>query len=438
MTRYGYIAFILAALLLAACDNGAKIGSTVKGTRIAVLEKTKAVTPDTDLQGTHPQLPGIISNTNWPQAGYNATHVLPNAGIGNRREKLWSASIGEGSDSDYKLLAQPVVNNNTVFTMDARGVVMAFDAKNGSRKWEFDTTPEDSDQNAIAGGLAADGNMLYVTTGFGEALALGAETGKPKWRHKVQNPIRAAPTIADNRLYAVSIDNRLSALNAATGEELWHHDGIAENATLMGAASPAVLNDSVIAAYSSGEIYNLRPETGHASWNYALTSATLIGALPAIADIRGLPVIDRGAVFATSHSGRMASIDHRTGDRNWEADIGSINTPLVAGNAVFVLSNDGQLVALTRDSGRIIWVHDLQHLSDPDDHDSDPVFWTGPVLGGGKLWLANSLGQLVSFAPDDGKQIDTVDLGEPVYIPPVIAGGTIYVVTDDGSLVALR
>ena len=149
-------------------------------------------------------------------------------------------------------------------------------------------------------------------------------------------------------------------------------------------------------------------------------------------------MVDHGRVFAISHSGRMAAVDQRTGDRSWEVDIGGINTPVVSGDNVFILSNDGQLVALTRDNGRVIWVKELPHLSDPDDKGSDPVSWTGPVLGGGKLWLTNSLGQLAAFSPQDGKQTDVLDVGGAMYISPVIANGTIYVVTDDGELVALR
>jgi outer membrane protein assembly factor BamB len=425
-------------LIAAACSNGDKIGSTVKGTRIAVMDQAKTITADPGAQSVKPNLPGVTANRNWPQAGYDSVHVMPNADVVSHPKEVWSASIGEGSDSDFKLLARPVANNGIVFTMDAQGLVRAFDAKTGNRKWEFDTTPEDRDGNTIGGGVGADGNVVYATTGFGEVLALNAETGKVIWRKMLMNPIRAAPTIAENCVYVVSINNRLTALNVTNGEELWHHDGITENATLMGASNPAVTGDSVVVAYSSGEIYNLRTENGRSSWIYALTNATQVGALPAIADIRGLPVIDHDRVFAVSHAGRMAAIEHRTGDRVWEADVGSINTPVVAGDAVFVLSNEGQIVAMSRESGRILWVHELQHLSDPDDKDSDPVFWTGPVLGGGRLWLTNSLGQLASLSPDDGKAGDVIDIGEPVYISPVIAGSMMYVVRDDGRIVALR
>lgn len=432
--------FIIALIVVsfATCDKENKIGSTVKGTRVALMKNTKTIEADKDLQGQKPELPDAVANTAWPQAGYDTAHVLPNVDVATHPKEVWRSDIGEGSDSDFKLLARPVIADGRVFTMDAQGLVTAFDEKTGSSLWSFDTTPEDRDENEIGGGLGVDGDTVYATTGFGEVLALQVSDGKVKWRRLLTNPLRAAPTIADNRVYAVSIDNELQALDARTGEELWHNNGISESATLMGASNPAVVGDSVVVAYSSGEIFNLRAENGRVSWNYALTTPTQVGALPAIADIRGLPVIDRGRVFAISHNGRMAAIDHRTGDRGWETDVGSINTPVVAGDTIFVLTNDGQLVAIARESGRIMWVHDLQHLEDPEDHDSDPVFWTGPVLGGSRLWLTNSMGQLISFSPNDGSQVEAIELEDALYIPPVIAGNTIYVVTDNGYLVALR
>ncbi len=433
------IALSIMLLSLSGCgSSGDKIGSTVKGARVAVMDDNKTIKADSDIQNVKPEIPEITQNQVWPQAGYDTVHVLPNAAIAADPKEIWRIDIGSGSSSDFKILARPVIGNGRIFTMDAKGQIFAVDASKGDKIWSFDTAPENADDPAISGGLGIDGSILYATTGFGEVLALNADKGTVIWRRSLQNPLRAAPTIADGRVYAVSIDNQLSALDAKTGEVLWHHNGISESATLMGASNPAVLDNSVVVAYSSGEIFNLRSENGRVSWSYGLTSTAQIGSLPAIADIRGLPVIDHGRVFAVSHSGRMAAIDLRTGDRSWEIDVGGINTPVSAGNAVFVLSNDDQLIAVQSESGRVMWVADLQHYEDPEDHDSDRVFWTGPVIAGNRLWLTNSLGHLVAFSPTDGSQMADKDLGEASYITPVTANGIMYVVTDDGSLVALR
>jgi outer membrane protein assembly factor BamB len=430
---------VLSLVALAGCgETKNKIGSTTKGTRLAVLERKETIEPDRDLSGQKPQPPETVSNAAWPQAGFDATHVMPNAEIADAPKVLWRHGIGEGSDSDFKLLASPVIGGGLAFAMDSRGQVSAFNALTGERKWKFDTAPKNSDHEAIGGGLGYYDTVLYATTGFGEVLALNGTDGKLLWRRMLFNPIRAAPTIAEGRVYAVSIDNQLNALDVKTGEQLWHHNGIAESATLMGASSPAVVSGGVVVAYSSGEIFDLRAENGRVAWNYGLTTPTQVGAMPAIADIHGEPVVDRGRVFAVSHSGRLASIDQRTGDRDWEADIGGVDTPVVAGEAVYVLSNDNQLIALTRDSGRIIWVHDLPGTVDPKDKSSDRLFWSGPVMAGGKLWLATSDGHLRGFATQDGAEAGKIYFGDPLFMPPVVAGGIIYAVTDGGELVAMK
>lgn len=67
---------------------------------------------------------------------------------------------------------------------------------------------------------AFPGDQVYVTTGFGEVVALKAADGRIVWRKMLGKPFRAAPTLADGRVFVVSIDNELSALSATNGEIL--------------------------------------------------------------------------------------------------------------------------------------------------------------------------------------------------------------------------
>ena len=363
---------------------------------------------------------------------------MPNAQASAHPQIVWKADIGEGASSDYKLMAHPVLSRGLIYTMDAQGLVRSFDARTGEKKWERDTAAQGSEGPAIGGGLAVDGDVVYATTGKGFVYALQAKTGEVKWQKALLKPLRAAPTVADNRVYVVSIDNDLHALDALSGEVLWHHAGITESATLMGASSPAVESDSVFVAYNSGEIFGLRAQNGRMSWNYSLAAPAQVGALPAIADIRGLPVNDQGRIYAISHSGRFAALDQKTGGRIWEADIGGIDTPVVSGDAVFVYGGEGQLIALTRDSGRVIWVAPLPKHVDAKDKDSDPIVWTGPVLASGQLWMVNSQGKMEGFSPENGASLNRVDLGNPVYLSPIVVDRTFFVVTDNGKLIALR
>ncbi len=441
-TSRTFLLLTMMAVALSGCHSlfggGSDDDNKPVGKRLAVLDTSHKPTVDRSLEDFKVALPVATHASDWPQAGGNLQHAAPNPALSASPKVLWHADIGHGTNADYRLLATPVIAGGKVFTLDARGRVSAFAVADGDRLWHMDTTPKDRDGSAMGGGLAFADTVLYVTTGFGEVLALDSKDGHVLWRKMLDVPIRAAPMVADGRLFVVRIDNETDALSIKNGDLLWKQNGIAENATLMGASSPAIDGDNVVVTYSSGEIFNLRAQTGRAAWSDMLASTAQVGALPAIPDIRGLPVVDHGTVYAISHSDRMAAIDMRSGDRAWEADLGGTCTPALAGNAVFVVTNDRQLVALTRATGRIAWIADLQKLKDPSDKDSDPLFWYGPLLAGDRLWLTNSMGHLVSFTPDRGDKMIDLELADHFFIPPVAAGGVLYALADDGTLYALK
>ncbi len=434
---------LIALFLLASCgswfgksDSGTSGASD--GVRVSALQVAKRVEADENAPSAKIEIPAAVVNESWPLAGGNASHAPGNLALALVPDKTWSSSIGSGSSKYFRLFAQPVASAGKVFTLDARGEAAAFDASNGKRLWRFDTTPPKRSGEAMGAGVAVKENAVFVATGFGELIALNAENGAPLWRKMVGKPLRSAPTVLGGYVYVVSIDSQLHALSALTGQLLWQHSGISESATLMGASSPAAEGDSVVIAYSSGEIFSLRAQNGRVAWADVLAVPEKVGALPAIADIRGYPVIDRGLVFAISHSGRMAAIDLRSGDRAWDADIGGVNMPLVAGDAIYIVDNDNRLAALSRATGRVLWTTQLKKNKNPSDKDSKPVFWSGPVMGGGRLWLTSSQGTLVAYDPENGQILADMDIGDAYFIPPVIANGTMFLLSDSGRLTALR
>ena len=60
------------------------------------------------------------------------------------------------------------------------------------------------------------------------------------------------------------------------------------------------------------------------------------------------------------------------------------------------------------------------------------------MLASGRLLTASSRGQLVALNPKTGETVATANLGSPVIISPIAANGTVYFVTDDAELVAVR
>jgi outer membrane protein assembly factor BamB len=352
-------------------------------------------------------------------------------------EKVWQVDIGDGSDTGRKLLASPVVAGGRVFVMDLDFVVSAYATATGERLWEHDIEVPDEDDETFGGGLAYNDGRLYVTTGYGAVMALDAGSGKAVWQEDMPGPVRAAPTVAGGRVYAITIDNQLIVMDADTGTKQWTHTAISESAGLLGGGSVAVEGSTAIVPYSSGELFAMRVENGRVVWSDNLTAIRRIDALSSLAHIRGNPVIDRGIVYAISHSGRIVAIDQRSGARIWERNIGGVDTPWVAGEFIFVLSNENEIYCLTRDGGRIRWVQPLPRYEDPEDKE-DPIRWSGPVLAGDRLIVTGSNGEVLTVSPYTGKPLGRMEVPDGVLMPPVVAQETIYFLTDEADLIAYR
>lgn len=431
---------VLGLLLLSGCGSGGFFGEDAEkplpGERIAILTADELVKPDSEFEAVPVVLPPPHRNADWSQSGGSPSKSLGHLAAADLLQPAWSVSIGDGGDDEQALLTQPVVSGGRVFTLDASAELVALDPRDGRRLWSKDLNTTDDDA-VYPGGIAVDGDRIYAATGVGEAMALSAQDGREIWRIRLSGPVRGAPTIANGQMYIVTIENRTIALSVEDGRRLWEHQGINEVAALLGGASPAVSASTVLTPYSSGELYALLAENGRVVWVENLSSIRTLSAIARLADIRGNPVIDHDLAFAVSHAGRMAAIDLRTGARVWERPIGSVHMPWVAGDFLYVSGLNGEIVAMSRRDGRVRWVHRLPPFEDMEDR-KDPIQYTGPVLVGDRLLVGSSDGFVYAISPYTGALLGDIEIGDPIFVSPVVADGTVYILGNDGTLHAYR
>lgn len=431
------VALVLVGVGLAGCSWFSSKKQPLPGERISVLSLERRLKPDPALAKVPITLPKPVINPNWPQPGGYPNHAMQHLALPYSLTEAWKTSIGEGSSRYTQVLAQPIVVDGRIYAVDGGAQVGAYDAANGNELWRTSLKPSDDYGNSFGGGAAFWKGRLYVTTGYAQVLALDPANGKVIWRTNVGAPVRSGPTVTDGRVYAVTVENELVALATDDGRRLWSHNGIPETAGLVGSASPAVDGDVVVVGYTSGEVYALAVENGRPLWSDNLASVRTVDAVTALADIRGRPVIDRGRVFAVSHSGRMVAVDLRSGERIWEQDLGSSQGPWVAGDYVYVLSNENELVCLTRNDGKVRWLRQLPSYED-EKAKEDPIEWAGPILGSDRLIVLSSDGWALSVSPYTGEPLGREEMRGNAFVDPVIANNTLYILTDNGELSAYR
>jgi outer membrane protein assembly factor BamB len=253
----------------------------------------------------------------------------------------------------------------------------------------------------------------------------------------VAAPIRSAPAVDGNRVVVVTRDNSAFGLDAETGAVDWSLPGTSAGApgTLTG-ASPAIADGVAVLPFMSGELVAVRATSGRILWADALSGGRRGLARAAISDVSGDPVIAGFGVFAANLSGQMLAIDGRNGRRGWVRRLGATNPAWVVGATLFVLDDDARLLRLAAATGETVWATVLEAYEDDDRRRA--IAYGGPVVADGRVFVTSSVGELLVFDAATGAEQQRVALPGDTTTGPVIAGGTLFVLTDDARLAAFR
>ena len=434
----------LIAASLTGCKGGLFGGGGDKttptiGNRMPILSRIESgAEVDPALAAVSVVLPPQRANPEWAQSGGAPSKSYGHLALAETPSKVWSAQIA-GSTNRMRLAASPVIAGNMLFAEGTDGVIVAFDKATGARLWTRGDSEMTKDQAPaeFGGGVSYEAGKVYATNGVGEVKALNAETGEVLWKVKPAGPLRGSPTIAFGQLFVMTQDNHLISLKIEDGSLVWDESGSNTQSGVFGVAAPSAGQGTIVAGYSSGELSAYRYENGRTLWSDALARTNISTTVGTLTDIDAGPIIDSGRVYALGQGGRMAAYELVTGQRIWELNLAGISTPAIAGEWIFTLTDDARLLAIARSSGRVRWITQLQRYKDEEDKQG-PIFWTGPVLAGGHLWVASSRGELWKVSAGEGSASLFADIGQPVSLAPVVADGYLYVLDDSGTITAWK
>ena len=420
--------------LLASCSTPKP---KIAGLQVPVLPDTGALEVAVDAPSV--SLPPAVALASWPQSLANAAHAPGNVAGPTGLSVHWTASVGLGGGFRQPLLASPLLAQGMVFAMDANAAVSAFSAADGHRIWHAVTRPKHASEQNIGGGIAYDNGRLFVSTGYGELIAMAAGTGKVLWRQTLDYPARTAPMVADSLVALIVQNDLLLTFDAGSGTPGWRFTGAIGTPGSTAVAvtgAPAFADGILVAGFASGTLAALDANSGTPVWEQSYASAFGQASSLDFSDIVGAPVIAGGVVYAISLGDTVMAVDLHSGAKVWTHTASGTQPFCLSGDFAFVLDHAQTLYAVHADDGLVSWA-----LQMPPFHNmkkkTGPVQWAGPVLVNGTLVLTSSLGEIAFVDAVQGVIKTTAKLASPAAdLPPIAAGGLLLQLTRDGKLTA--
>lgn len=434
-SRMGLPAAAIALTTLAACQEPEVI---LPGAREDIRPASDTETVET--QGSQPiSLPAQTANSSWSQSPGTPAFRTTHAALRAAPQRVWSASIGAGDSRKQRITSEPVVAGGLIYTLDAASTVSAVTPQ-GQVAWTVDLIPAtDKDGDATGGGMAYADGVLYVSSGFGRLTALDAKSGAVRWQNRLNATGSGSPLVSDGLLYLVAGDETGWAITTKDGRIAWQIEGTPSVGNVLGAPAPVIASDLSVFAFGSGDIAATFRRGGIRRWNASVAGGRRGRAAAQIVDVTGSPMVVGDTIYIGNHSGRTVAFDAASGERNWTADEGAVDTVWPAGNSIFLISDRSQLVRLSAADGSVIWAQDLPgFVKDRPGRRGPIVAHYGPILAGGRLVVASNDGYLRFFNPVDGSLINQVEVPGGATTTPVVANQTLYVVSTKGDLHAFR
>lgn len=385
------------------------------------------------------RLPAPQLNAAWTQRLGTPSTRAAHPALGAAPQQIWSVGIGAGDGNRARITADPVVADGRVFTLDAHAQAAAH-STGGQTLWTRNLVPlNDSTNDASGGGLAYGDGKLFVSTGFGQLSALDPATGVVLWQQELGATGTASPAVYGNMVYLVAGADVGWALDADTGRIEWRLSATPDVNNVLGGPAPAISEKYAVFAFGSGELQGAFRRGGLRLWDAQVAGRRDGLAQSTVADITGDPVIDGDRLYVGNHSGRMAALRLANGERIWTANEGPMSPVWPTADSVFLVSDRNELVRLDAEDGSRVWGVKLPFFTKDRPRRQAAVFaHYGPIMAGGQLVVASSDGVIRFFDPASGALRRTLDIPGGATTNPVVANGTLYVVSKKGQLHAFR
>ena len=327
----------------------------------------------------------------------------------------WNAKLGV---VDFPLEIK--VNGDTIVVASTDGLVASYNAVTGTEIWRTSVGTH------ISAGVGSDGRFSSVVTRSNELVVLDA--GREMWRKKLLAQTFTAPLVAGGRVFLLSADRSVSAFDVESGRKLWVQQRPGESLVLRQTGILLAIGDTLVAGVS-GRLLGFSPANGSIRWDVPIASPRGTNDIERMVDLVGRAARDGNVVCVRAFQAALGCVDAARGSLLW-TKVASGATGLSSDEKyVFGVETDSKIVAWRRSDGERAWLSDGFQFRN----------LTAPLVIGRSLAIGDEAGYVHLISRDDGAVFTRVSTdGSAVLTAPVLAGGTLVVVTRNGGVFGFR
>lgn len=269
-----------------------------------------------------------------------------------RANVVWKANTGDGVGK--KLLAiNPVISGESIYTIDAEGLLRSYQKDNGKKQWSKDLDV------GISSAFGVNETSLFVTTTRGDILSISQQDGTVQWKRAL-GVLSLVPPVVDGGVIVVkTLDGGLSGLSDIGGDVLWRIKKSAPTLALRTGSAPTMAGGAVFVGMDNGRLLALSAGNGRVAWELPVSLPQGNTDLERMRDVDASPIVDQNVMYAASYQGRVLALNFQSGRTLWEKPLSTYkNMALDSLDGLLLTDERSQIWSLNKTSGRETWTQD--------------------------------------------------------------------------------
>jgi outer membrane protein assembly factor BamB len=306
--------------------------------------------------------------------------------------------------------------------------------------------------DSIESSAAIVGSTVFVGSQKGDLVALSLENGKVYWKFSTGAAIgESSPAYGNGVVYIGDLNGWLNALNAVDGQKLW---AFKTNGEIK--SSPVVVGNQVLIGSYDENLYSLSARTGKLLWKFKTNGP-----------VHSTPSIANGMAFIAGCDELFRAIRIDDGKEVFNVSSGAYTgaSPALKDGSAFYGTFDNEVLSVNLAAKQITWRYEHPQRKFPFYSSaavtSDRVViggrdkmvhgltmqgkavWTfmtrarvesSPAIAGGRVYIGSNDGRFYVLSLSDGTKLWEFDAGAPLSASPAIANGRIVIGSQDGRL----
>lgn len=253
-----------------------------------------------------------------------------------------------------------------------------------------------------------------------------------------RNVLITTPVSDGVKVYTLDALGLLQASNLSDGEEIWskelEHENKQNNTSSIIGAGLAVYDNKVFVTTGFGKTYAVNTENGDILWEKDLKSP-----------IRIAPCVDGELVIVQTLDNAIYALKINDGSVLWKDKIETENTTMLGGavpaysikdDLVVAAFSNGQIQAYKASTGTPLWSEWVVSADATESLSNITAIKSNPVIVDGIAYIVGYNGPLVAIDIRSGVKIWIRNINASSQ--PWIAGKMLFILTNEGDLVALN